>query len=340
MEPIIPQPTHLQQSQTWRKALSEMITCPQTLLSLLDLAPTDIPWQWDKHFPLRVTKSFVERMKKGDPHDPLLMQVLSSTLESQLDKDFSYDPVADTNYNPVPGLIHKYSSRVLLTFTTSCAIHCRYCFRRHFPYQDNNLGRQWDQALAYISQHPQIMEVILSGGDPLMAQDDVISQFLSQLDSIKHVNIVRIHTRLPVVIPQRITASLIKALSDSRFQIVMVYHINHPNEITNEITDGVTKLTQNNITVLNQSVLLKGVNDNAQCLKDLSIYLFKAGILPYYVNLLDPVQGSKHFFVDNETAKSLQQELRASLPGYLVPKFVQEIPHRLNKTAIDLMINN
>ncbi len=338
MKAIIPQPTLLQQSQTWQQALSEMITCPKTLLSMLNLSPDDIPWQWDQHFPLRVSKSFVARMKKGDPHDPLLMQVLSLKIESQLDKDFSGDPLAESHYNPVPGLLHKYPSKVLFTFTSSCAIHCRYCFRRDFPYQSNNIGRKWDAALRYIANQPQVMEVILSGGDPLMANDETIKQFITQLDAISHVKILRIHTRLPVVIPQRITQSLIKTLADSRFHVVMVYHINHPQEITQEITDGVSRLKQHQITVLNQCVLLKGINDDTVCLKNLSFDLFKAGILPYYVNLLDPVQGSKHFFVENEIAKQLQQNLRASLPGYLVPKFVQEIPHRLSKTAVDLIV--
>ncbi len=337
MKAIIPQPTLLQQSQTWQQALGEMITCPETLLSLLDLLPCDIPWQWDKQFPLRVTRSFVARMKKGDPLDPLLRQVLSTTIESQLDDNFTQDPLAESHYNPVPGLLHKYPSKVLLTFTTSCAIHCRYCFRRHFPYQHNNTGRNWEEQLNYIKQHPGILEVILSGGDPLMAQDETLKQFLAQLDKVSHVKIVRIHTRLPVVLPQRITSLLIKALAESRFSAVMVYHINHPNEITDEIKQGVKRLKQHDITVLNQAVLLNGVNDNLDCLKKLSFDLFHAGILPYYVNLLDPVKGAKHFFVDNKTAKKLQQDLRASLPGYLVPKFVQEIPHKLSKTAVDLI---
>ncbi len=324
--------------QTWQQALSEMITCPKTLLSMLNL--NEVPWQLDQNFPLRVSKSFIARMKKGDPHDPLLRQVLSTPEESQLVEGFSKDPLDESAYNPVPGVLHKYPSKVLLTFTSSCAIHCRYCFRRHFPYQSNNLGRKWDDALNYIQQHPEILEVILSGGDPLMAVDETLELFLQKLEAISHVKILRIHSRLPVVIPQRITDTLINLLAESRFESVIVYHINHPNEINKEITDGVTRLKQQRITVLNQSVLLKGINDNLDCLKDLSFGLFKAGILPYYVNLLDPVQGSQHFYVDNETAKKLQQDLRASLPGYLVPKFVQEIPHRLSKTAVDLIMEN
>lgn len=338
MKAIIQQPSLTQQSLTWQQALSEMVTSPLDLLSMVNLSPEDIPWQWDKDFPLRVTKSFISRMQKSDPQDPLLKQVLSIKIESQLNSNFSDDPLEETKYNPIPGLLHKFPSRVLLTFTSSCAIHCRYCFRRHFPYQSNNVGRKgWTQVLDYIASHPEIVEVILSGGDPLMAQDDVINEFLQKLSHIPHVQLLRIHTRLPVVVPQRITQHLLRILHDVPLQIVMVYHINHPNEIIPAITQGVSKLKQHGITVLNQSVLLAGVNDNIECLKTLSLDLFKAGIMPYYVNLLDAVQGASHFFVSKKKAKELQQSLRENLPGYLVPKFVQEIPHRLSKTPIDIL---
>jgi EF-P beta-lysylation protein EpmB len=336
MKAIIQQPSLTQQSLTWQQALSEMVTSPVDLLSRLELSLDDIPWQWDKDFPLRVSKSFIARMQKGNPYDPLLKQVLSLKIESQLDDNFSEDPLQESKYNPLPGLLHKFPSRVLLTFTSSCAIHCRYCFRRHFPYQSNNVGRKgWSQALEYIANHPEIVEVILSGGDPLMAQDAAINEFLQQLSLIPHVQLLRIHTRLPVVIPQRISMNLVKILHDCRFQVIVVYHINHPNEIIAAITQGVNSLKQQGITVLNQSVLLAGVNDDEQCLKTLSLDLFKSGIMPYYVNLLDSVHGASHFFVSHAKAKKLQQSLRENLPGYLVPKFVQEVPHRLSKTPID-----
>ncbi len=335
---IIAQPTPLQQSKTWQQALSEMITCPLKLLAALELSPESLPWQWDRDFPLRVSKSFVLRMKKGDPHDPLLAQVLSVPAESYSIDNFSPDPLKETQFNPVPGLLHKFDSRVLLTFTSSCAIHCRYCFRRHFPYQQNNPGKKgWGQALAYIASNPQILEVILSGGDPLMAQDDFIAEFLQELKCIAHIRLLRFHTRLPVVIPERINHSLLKALETTSLEKVFVYHINHPNEIIPEIANGVQRLKQQGITVLNQSVLLKGVNDNSQVLKRLSLELFSAGILPYYINLLDEVKGTSHFFVSQDKAKQLQEDLRAFLPGYLVPKFVQEIPYRLSKIALDLI---
>lgn len=325
-------------SQPWQEALGQLITSPLQLLTLLELSPEQIPWQWDKDFPLRVTQSFVARMRKKDPHDPLLRQVLSHKEESKITNNFSKDPLKESEYNPVPGLLHKFKGRVLLTFTSSCAIHCRYCFRRHFPYHDNNPGRKgWSQALDYIAQRPQIIEVILSGGDPLLASDETLALFLKQLSEIKHVKLLRIHTRLPVVIPQRICPSLLKVLQETKQEIVMVYHINHPAEIIPAIAQGVKQLKQHNITVLNQSVLLQGVNDDAKCLTELSLSLFQAGILPYYIHLLDTVQGANHFCVSLNSAKHLQQQLREALPGYLVPKFVQEIPNYPSKIPLDLL---
>lgn len=336
MQAIIPQPIVKQQQLSWQRALRDMITDPLELLSLLALSPNQISWQWDKNFPLRVTRSFVARMQKGDPHDPLLKQVLSLKLESQSSEGYTDDPLKESLCNPVPGLLHKFKSRVLLTFTSSCAIHCRYCFRRDFPYEENNPGRKgWGEALAYIANHPEIFEVILSGGDPLMAQDEALSSFFAQLEEIPHIQLLRIHTRLPVVIPARISREFLKMIRQTRFNIVMVYHINHPNEIIPAIKQGVMQLKQQHITVLNQSVLLKGVNDSAKCLKALSLKLFDAGILPYYVNMLDPIQGASHFSLPLADAQQLQQELRACLPGYLVPKFVQEIPHQPNKIPVD-----
>jgi EF-P beta-lysylation protein EpmB len=326
---MIPQPL------IWQKDLGQLITDPLELLSLLELDSDDIDWDWDHQFPLRVTQSFVARMKKGDPHDPLLRQVLTTKQESQLSSCFSEDPLQESQYNPVPGLLHKYSSRVLLTVTQSCAIHCRFCFRRHFPYEKNNPGRQgWAPALNYIASQPQVLEVILSGGDPLMLRDEMLGELVAQLEAIPHIQFLRFHTRAPVVMPERITPALVELLQNTRFNTTMVYHINHPAEIIPAISDGVALLKQANVTVLNHTVLLKDINDNAQCLRALSISLFKAGILPYYVHLLDPVQGTSHFDSTLQTAKALQQHLRDTLPGYLVPQFVREVPHSLSKIPL------
>lgn len=333
---MITQPITLQQQPSWQQALRELITSPLELLEELGLSEKDIAWQWDKQFPLRVSRSFMNRMEKQNPDDPLLRQVLSSPLESQSSDIFSTDPLQEARYNPVPGLLHKYASRVLVTLTSSCAIHCRYCFRRHFPYQNNNPGRKWDAIFTYLEDHPEVIEVILSGGDPLMAQDETLSSFIKGLSDIRHVELLRIHSRLPVVIPERITQDLLKAL-DSRFYTTLVYHINHPQEMTDSIRHGAFALKKQNIQLLNQSVLLKGVNDNVLCLKNLSLALFKAGIMPYYVNLLDKVKGSEHFALPLQQAKTLQQALRQSLPGYLVPKFVKDLPRAECKIPLEAL---
>ena len=338
MKAIIPQPIHLQQPVAWQQALKNLITSPEVLLARLELSPETIPFAWDRHFPLRVTESFVARMQKRNALDPLLRQVLSIPEESQLSSFSSPDPLEEKRYNPLPGLLHKFPDRVLLTFTSSCAIHCRYCFRRHFPYSHNNPGKKgWEPILDYIAQRPNIFEVILSGGDPLMATDDQLNQFLTALSALKHVTLVRFHTRLPVVLPERITPEFLAIFTDKPFTTSMVYHVNHPQEISPEITAGVAQLKQIGITVFNQSVLLKGVNDTADCLKQLSLQLFQAGILPYYVNLLDAVSGADHFFVPRHQARHLQKTLRQALPGYLVPRFVQEIPHHPSKTPLDCL---
>lgn len=333
---MITQPLLKPQPETWQQALQNVITSPQILLDMLGLAEDSLPWQWDKNFPLRVPQSFVKRMKKGDPHDPLLRQVLSRKEESVITKDFSEDPLDESSCNPIPGLLHKYHGRALLTLSSSCAIHCRYCFRRHFPYAENNPGRKgWAKALAYLASHEEIHEVILSGGDPLMVPNSYLASFLSELSQIAHIKILRIHTRLPVVIPSRIDAELLNIFKQSRFQVVMIYHINHPAEIVPEIAQGAKLLKQANVTLLNQSVLLKEVNDKVEVLKDLSFALFAAGILPYYIHLLDFVQGANDFVIPQETAKALQHALRAQVPGYLAPQFVQEIPHKPYKIPLE-----
>ena len=335
---MIPQPALKQQQPLWQQRLQALITDPQTLLSLVEVSPTLLPWQLDKQFPLRVTPSFVARMKKGDPADPLLLQVLPVKTENQSVVGFSCDPLQEKQANPIPGLLHKYPSRALITLTPNCAIHCRYCFRRHFPYEQNTPGRKgWELIWDYLGQHSEIMEVILSGGDPLLATDDYIAQFLEGLANFSHIQLLRFHTRLPILIPERIYPDFLKRLPLQRFHTTFVYHINHSAELIPAISEGVQLLKTYGITVLNQSVLLKGINDNLACLKQLSLNLFKAGILPYYLHLPDAVKGTHHFAVSLTIAKQLAQALREALPGYLVPRFVQEIPHTLAKTPLDLI---
>lgn len=319
----------------WESALGELFTSPIELLAFLDIPEDAIAWEKGSPFPLRVPMRFAQKMKKGDPNDPLLRQVLTMSIESQQTYLYSNDPLNEANYNPVPGLLHKYPSRVLITLSPSCAVHCRYCFRRHFPYDQNHLGKNgWEAILNYLNNHPDIIEVILSGGDPLMAKDATIQLFLEKLSHIQHIQLLRIHTRFPVVIPERINANFVSMLSAFRFTTTMVYHINHPSELCDDIRSGVGLLKKQNISVLNQGVLLKGINDSFECLKTLSLALFKTGILPYYMHLPDKVQGTAHFNVSDLEAKQLHTELLRALPGYLVPRFVREIAGESSKIPL------
>ena len=239
---------------------------------------------------------------------------------------FTEDPLQESQVNPQPGLLHKYHGRVLFIATGSCAIHCRYCFRRHFPYQDNNPGRAgWQQALDYIKNDSTIEEIILSGGDPLTVPDGQLHWFISELESIPHLQRLRFHTRLPIVLPQRVSDLLVRMLTQSRLQSIMVIHCNHAQEIDTEVANSLQRLRNAGIAVLNQSVLLAGVNDSAASLIALSKRLFEYGVIPYYLHLLDPVAGAAHFQVPLETAKMLHREMQHTLSGYLVPKLAQEV---------------
>jgi len=319
---------------TWQKALSSAITDISELCALLeiDAADADLIRDAQHSFALRVPREFISRMEKGNPNDPLLLQVLPQAIEMQKTPGFSADPVGEIQKNPVPGLLHKYLNRVLLTLTGACAIHCRYCFRRHFPYAENNPSRaNWDRALEYISQDKNIEEVILSGGDPLVLKDHLLAEFVEQLAKIPHVTRLRIHTRLPIVIPARVTDLFLAWMRESRFRVIVVLHCNHPNEIDSHVLLALKKLRDASITVLNQSVLLKNVNDNAAALVNLSKKLFEAGVLPYYLHLLDKVDGSAHFDVSSEQAHELMSEIKKQLPGFLVPKLAREVPGMLHK---------
>lgn len=313
----------------WREQLRDLVTSPAALCNALGLRPEQLGWSdaAARGFPLRVPRAFLARMVPGDPHDPLLLQVLAGARELQAVPGYGPDPTGETGAtNPHPGIIHKYQGRVLLLVTGSCAIHCRYCFRRHFPYADNQNSRaEWPSALAYIASDDNISEVILSGGDPLVASDKQLAELVLQLADIPHVRRLRVHTRLPVVIPARITPALLQALSHPRLQTVMVVHCNHGNEIDADVTAAFTRIRQHGMTLLNQAVLLAEVNDSAAALASLSERLFEAGALPYYLHLLDRVAGAAHFEVSADRARALHREISAILPGYLVPKLVQEI---------------
>ncbi|MDA7825960.1 EF-P beta-lysylation protein EpmB [Porticoccaceae bacterium] len=321
----------------WKAELSNCISSIDELLNQLGLKAEDLnaTEQAASQFPIKVPQPFVKLMEYGNPKDPLLKQVLPITSELQVNSNFSTDPVGESSFNPVPGIVHKYRNRVLMIISPNCAINCRYCFRRHFPYEDNRQSKQqWLKALDYLKTKPEINEVIYSGGDPLAANDNFLSWLTGEIESIKHIKRLRIHTRLPVVIPSRIDDPLLNWLSNTRLKTTVVLHINHANEIDIALSQGVDRLKQAGILVLNQSVLLKGVNDNSHQLTCLSEKLFDAGILPYYLHMLDPVQGASHFDVPEAQAVEIFNQIQSELPGFLVPKLVQERAGETSKSLI------
>jgi EF-P beta-lysylation protein EpmB len=311
----------------WQKALIEAITDPAELLNLLELDESLLaPAQKAiRLFPLMVPRSYVARMEKGNPHDPLLHQVLPLGAELIETQGYEKDPLHEAEVNPVPGLLHKYQGRVLLTTVGTCAVNCRFCFRRHFPYAENNPGTEgWSEALAYIAKDDTISEVILSGGDPLISNDKTLQNFSDKLNKIAHVQRLRIHSRVPIVLPERITGEFIAWIKQLKQKPVLIIHCNHPREINAAVIAGLQKLAAAGVMLLNQSVLLTGVNDNADTLIALSEKLFSAGVLPSYIHLLDKVQNVAHFDMARENAVKLYQEMSRRLSGYLVPKWVYE----------------
>lgn len=316
----------------------QSITSPEVLLDKLALDKEKYLTAAQKAsqlFDLRVTESFVSRMEKGNPQDPLLLQVLPLHAELKKKIGFTSDPLQEQKFNPVTGLLHKYESRVLVNFISQCAIHCRYCFRREFPYQQNNPGKNgWQAIFQYIEKRPVINEVILSGADPLTAPDHLIEEFGEKLLTIKQIKTLRIHTRLPIVLPERVTTQLTNWLKNYPLQKVMVLHTNHPNEINHSVVNAVKLLKEANITLLNHSVMLKNINDDVETLIRLSEKLFSMGVMPYYCNLLDKVNGAAHFEVSEMRAKKIMKSLQERLPGYLVPKLARETPGKKHKTVI------
>lgn len=301
-----------------------------------DLLNTD---QYDQSsedlFNLLVPYHFKQNIDFNNPNDPLLLQILPNKQEHINKPGYSNDPVGDLNSTKAKGIIHKYHGRVLLIATGACAINCRYCFRREFPYAKNNASaKNWSHAVSYIKQNTDIHEVILSGGDPLMLSTKVLKKLSSQLTKLKHIKTLRIHTRIPIVSPNRINENLIKWLDSLPFKKVMVLHCNHPQELTHTVKKALKSISNTNTLLLNQSVLLKKINDNVDTLCRLSHKLFDFGVLPYYLNQLDKVNGTHHFKVSKTNAKSIHKRLLKKLPGYLVPKLVEEIPGKMNKSPI------
>ena len=325
------------QSQSWNKILAESVKDVEVLLSKLDIPITDLNrrQQASLDFPVLIPQPFIDKMNKGDANDPLLLQVLPQRFELDSEVGFIKDPLAEKHSNSQKGIIHKYYGRVLVLLSTGCAVNCRYCFRRHFPYEENRLGsKDWHDILSYIANDKSISELILSGGDPLMLNDQQLEKFIKQAEEIPHLERLRIHTRLPIVIPQRITNKLARILEDSHFQCVMVFHINHAQEINNELSLKLSELSKAGVTLLNQAVLLRHINDSIEQQVELSHSLFKSGVLPYYLHVLDKVAGAHHFDIGETEAQTLHQQLLLKLPGYLVPKLVRENAGAGSKTPL------
>ena len=323
----------------WQRA--EHVTRPKDLLDLLGLDP-HIPalnHERLRDFPLRVPLGFARRMRRQDPADPLFLQVWPAAVEAADSPGFSTDAVGDLARLKPGGLIHKYHGRALLVSTGACAVNCRYCFRRHFPYGEALASRgQWREALGQIAADPSIEEVILSGGDPLSLTDDKLAAFVAGLEQIAHVRRLRLHTRTAVVLPERIDDALLRWLGATRLQKVVVLHVNHANEIDGAVADAIGRLRGTGAVLLNQSVLLRRVNDTAPVLAALSERLFACGVLPYYLHMLDRVQGVGHFEVNEKEGIKLMGELAGMLPGYLVPRLARELPGAPAKTLLPQML--
>jgi L-lysine 2,3-aminomutase len=334
---MIPASPSSRQPPLWQRALQEAVSDPAELLAALQLDPglLEPARAAARLFPLRVPRGFVARMRRGDPRDPLLAQVLPLGAECDAVPGYLNDPVGDLAARAGAGVLQKYHGRALLITTGACAVNCRYCFRRHFPYAEENASRaDFEPALELLRADATLREVILSGGDPLTLGDRRLGGLLEGLQAIPNLRRVRLHTRLPIVLPERIDGSFAALWTSVRLQKVVVVHSNHANEIDDSVRDALERLRGTGTTLLNQAVLLRGVNDRRDDLVALSETLFEAGVLPYYLHLLDPVAGAAHFDVPEATARSLLGEIAALLPGYLVPRLVREIPGETSKTML------
>jgi len=332
-------PTELARARPrWQREIAEAITRPEDLLEALGLPAQLLSGarQASHLFDLRVPRGFVARMRHGDVNDPLLRQVLPLGEELHEAIGFVADPLEEAAARRAPGLLQKYRGRALLITTEACAVHCRYCFRREFPYSEqveSGVAR-WSAALDEIARDASIEEVILSGGDPLSLSDARLTQLTDALASIEHVRRIRIHTRQPVVLPSRVDAGLLEWIGTIGKPLVMVVHVNHANEIDSDVRAALAAIGACGVTLLNQSVLLKGVNDDVDTLQRLSEALIEAGVVPYYLHLPDRVRGTAHFDVDEDVARSLIEQLMRRVSGYLVPRLVREIPGAASKVPL------
>jgi EF-P beta-lysylation protein EpmB len=325
------------QPRRWQELWREAVTDPRELLAELDLqALADtLLLRSDTGFPLRVPRGFIARMRRGDPHDPLLLQVLPQARELGEVPGFTRDAVGDLAARTANGVLHKYAGRALFVATGSCAVHCRYCFRRHFPYATQTAASAgWNDAIARVQADESISEVILSGGDPLSLATTKLAELTRALAPVRHLRRLRIHTRLPVVLPERVDDEFRRWLGTLPWPMTIVLHANHAQELDAGVAAACTRLRDSGAVLLNQSVLLRGVNDDVSVLADLSERLFDCGVLPYYLHQLDRVAGAAHFEVDDTRARDLLDQLRARLPGYLVPRLVREVAGASGKTPL------
>jgi EF-P beta-lysylation protein EpmB len=321
----------------WQRDVADSIRDPAALFALLGIDAAARPGAAAaaREFGCRLPRRLIDGIAAPSADDPVLRQFLPSGTELEPRDGYAADPVGDLAATRAAGLLQKYAGRALLITTGACAVHCRYCFRRHFPYAEQHAGRDaWGGALAELARATDVHEVILSGGDPLMLDDDRLGQLWRQLATIPHLRRLRLHTRMPVVVPTRVTGELVRRLARPRFATSVVVHVNHPGELATDAVAALGRLRRAGVTLLNQSVLLRGVNDDARVLRALSEDLFTAGVLPYYLHLLDRVAGAAHFAVDEAPAKALVRRLRSELPGYLVPRLVRETPGAAAKETL------
>ncbi len=322
---------------SWQQAMRDCVRDLDTLCSLLQLDRQQLPPLDDvsSAFPLRVPRSYIAAMRVGDPNDPLLRQVLPLQAEQQVMPGYGHDPLEEAAARPVPGVLHKYRSRVLVMPTGACAVHCRYCFRRHFPYQSHGLlAQHWPKILQYIRSQAAVNEVIFSGGDPLLLPDDKLAAYCHDLTEISTIRRLRFHTRIPIVLPERITPELAATFAAAQRPVIMMLHCNHAQALTPRVEAALHLLQSAGVRLYNQAVLLAGVNDSVAAQVDLSERLFECGVQPYYVHALDPVAGTAHFDINTNQAQSLMQAVREALPGWLMPTFVREVPGEMSKTPI------
>lgn len=321
----------------WDSASADIITDPAELFRLLALDPATLPASLAaaKDFPLKVPRSYARLIQTGSPDDPLLHQILARGEELEAVPGYGLDPLDEAEHTPVPGILHKYQGRVLLMVTGACAVHCRYCFRRHFPYQDHlPTPDRLEAALEWLQQRPDIHEVILSGGDPFSVSDRRLNALLQRLAALPHVRRLRIHSRLPVVMPERVSEGLLAMLEAFPRKVVLVIHANHARELSPDVALALSSFKAVGVQLLNQSVLLRGVNDDVGTLVALSERLFELDVQPYYLHQLDKVAGAAHFAVTDSSALALLKAMAAQLPGYLMPRLVREESGSPGKTPL------